>query len=412
MRYVLNHAVVLSRVPEGPLATHLASFAESLKQQGYAPPYVHRQVRLAAGFSRWLKERGIRLRRISADHRAQYLEWRHRRRRPHPGDQAALAQVIEFLRRERVMPAAKPAQLHLTPAEEWVQAYKQYLREDRGLAEATIINYAPFIDRFLTDRFGTGLVQLAQLEASDVVRFVQREARCLQLKRAKLLTTALRSFLLYARYRGAIHVDLAAAVPCVANWSQPAIPRGIAPEQIRRLLSHIDRGTPMGRRDYAILLLLARLGLRAGEVVRLELEDIDWADGSLRVHGKRGHRRHLPLPAEVGEALAAYLQDGRPGSASRQVFLRARAPVRGFLSQCAVGSIVRHALRRAGIDAPTSGAHQFRHGLATEMLRHGASLGQIGDLLGHQSPQTTTIYTKVDVDGLRSLALPWPGGGQ
>lgn len=410
MKYVLNDQVVLARVPEGPLAPYLAPFATSLQQQGYARGYVHRQVRLAAGFSRWFKQRDVRLRCLTADHAAQYLQWRHRRRRPYPGDSAALDHVLEFLRAERVLPAAKPAPSPGTPAGAWVQAYAQYLREHRGLAEATVINYAPFIDRFLTDRFGTGPVELARLEASDVVGFVQHQARRLQLKRAKLLTTALRSFLHYVRYRGAIHVDLAAVVPCVPSWSQPAIPRGIAPEQVRRLLSHIDCGTAVGRRDYAILLLLARLGLRAGEVVRLELEDIDWADGSLRVHGKRGHRRHLPLPTEVGEALAAYLQDGRPRSASRRVFLRARAPVRGFLGQCAVGSIVRHALRRAGIEAPTSGAHQFRHGLATEMLRHGASLVQIGDLLGHQSPQTTTIYTKVDLDGLRSLALPWPGG--
>jgi integrase/recombinase XerD len=412
MKHIVNDQVVLSRVPEGPLATYLAAFATSLQQQGYTRRYLHRQVLLAAGFSRWLKQRGVRLRCLTADHGVQYLQWRHRRQRPHRGDPAALDHVLEFLRSERVLPAAKPAAPLCTPAGAWVQAYVQYLREDRGLAEATITNYAPFVDRFLTARFGTGPVELARLEASDVVGFVQRQARRLQLKRAKLLTTALRSFLHYARYRGAIHVDLAAVVPCVPSWSQPAIPRGIAPEQVRRLLSHIDRGTAMGRRDYAILLLLARLGLRAGEVVHLELEDIDWAEGSLRVHGKRGHRRHLPLPTDVGEALAAYLQDGRPRSASRRVFLRARAPVRGFLDQKAVGSIVRHTLRRAGIKAPTTGAHRFRHGLATEMLRHGASLGQIGDLLGHQSTQTTTIYTKVDLDGLRSLALPWPGGAR
>lgn len=412
MKHAINDQVVLSRVPEGPLAPYLAPFATSLQQQGYTRPYVHRHVRLAASFSRWLKQRRVRLRRLKADHAAQYLQWRHRRRRPDRGDPAALDHILEFLRCERVLPAKKPAPAPRTPAGAWVQAYAQYLREDRGLTEATVTNYAPFIDRLLTDRFGTGPVELARLEASDVVGFVQRQARRLQLKRAKLLTTALRSFLHYARYRGAIHVDLAAVVPCVPSWSRPAIPRGIAPEQVRRLLRHIDRGTAMGRRDYAILLLLARLGLRAGEVVRLELEDIDWADGSLLVHGKRGHRRPLPLPTEVGEALAAYLQEGRPRSGSRRVFLRAQAPVRGFLDHRAVGSIVQHALQRAGIKAPTSGAHQFRHGLATEMLRRGASLGQIGDLLGHRSPQTTSIYTKVDLDGLRSLALPWPGGAR
>ena len=189
-----------------------------------------------------------------------------------------------------------------------------------------------------------------------------------------------------------------------------SIPRAIAPDQVRRLLARINRHTAVGRRDYAILLLLARLGLRSSEVAFLELEDIDWKDGSLSVRGKGGRRLQLPLPADVGEAIVAYLRHGRPPSSSRRVFLRARALLRGFLGPSAVGTIVRHALLRAGIDAPTTGAHQFRQGLATEMLRHGASLGEIGELLGHRSPETTKIYTKVDLDALRSLALPWPGG--
>lgn len=189
-----------------------------------------------------------------------------------------------------------------------------------------------------------------------------------------------------------------------------SIPRGIAPDQVRHLLARINRRTAVGRRDYAIVLLLARLGLRSSEVVFLELDDIDWKDGSLSVHGKGGRRLQLPLPADVGEAIVAYVRDGRPPSSSRRVFLRAKAPLRGFLGPSAGGSIVRHVLRRAGIDAPTTGAHQFRHGLATEMLRHGASLSEIGELLGHRSPETTKIYTKVDLDALRTLALPWPGG--
>ena len=166
----------------------------------------------------------------------------------------------------------------------------------------------------------------------------------------------------------------------------------------------------MGRRDYAILLLLARLGLRSGEVAFLELDDIDWNAGQVSVRGKGGQRTALPLPADVGEAIAAYLRHGRPRSTSRRVFLRAKRPIRGFLGPSAVGSIVRHALQRAGIEAPTTGAHQFRHGLATQMLRQGASLTEIGEVLGHRNPQTTTIYTKVDLEALRTLALPWPGG--
>ncbi len=188
------------------------------------------------------------------------------------------------------------------------------------------------------------------------------------------------------------------------------IPRAIPADQARRLLAGISRRTATGRRDYAILLLLARLGLRASEVAFLELDDIDWKAGRLKVRGKGGQRTELPLPTDVGEAIVAYLQNGRPSSTSRRVFLRGKAPIRGFLSQQAIGSIVRHAIQRTGIDAPTKGAHQFRHALATQMLRHGASLTEIGEVLGHRSPETTKIYAKVDLTALRKLALPWPGG--
>ena len=200
----------------------------------------------------------------------------------------------------------------LTPAERCTQAYEQHLREARGLARATIINYVPFIRSFLKDRFGDGPVTLSHLCARDVVGFVQRQAPRLHPKRAKLLTSALRSFLQYVRYRGKVKLDLAAAVPVVANWSMSSIPRAIAADQVRQLLASIDRRTAMGRRDYAILLLLARLGLRSGEVAFLELDDIDWNAGQLSVRGKSGQRSELPLPAEVGKAIAAYLRRGRP----------------------------------------------------------------------------------------------------
>jgi len=158
------------------------------------------------------------------------------------------------------------------------------------------------------------------------------------------------------------------------------------------------------------LLLLARLGLRSSEVAFLTLDEIDWIAGTLSVRGKSGLRNEFPLSDEVGKAIAAYLRDGRPHTSSRRVFLRAKAPIRGFQGTSSIGSIVRHSLKRAEINAPTYGAHQFRHGLATEMLRQGASLGEIGDVLGHRHPQTTKIYTQVDLEALRTLALPWPGG--
>lgn len=412
MKCVINDQVVLSRPPDGPIAVHIRAFAASRTALGYARSSLQREIRLAAGFSQWLKLKGVALRRVDAHQVWRYLCHRRRQLRPGPGDAAALRHLLEFLRREGVIATEPIAAPRLTAAQRGVHAYVQYLRAARALASATITNYAPFIEEFLADQFGEGPVTLSRLTARDVVRFVQRQASRLHLKRAKLLTTALRSFLQYARYQGAMTRDLAAAVPAVANWSMPSIPRAIGDEQIRQLLASIDRRTAMGRRDYAIVLLLARLGLRANEVSGLELEDINWEAGQVSVRGKRGHRTVLPLPADVGAAMAAYLRHGRPSSPSRRVFLRSKAPIRGFLGQCAIGSIIRHRLHRAGIAAPTTGAHQFRHALATRMLRHGASLTEIGELLGHRHPQTTAIYAKVDLPALRTLALPWPGGAR
>jgi integrase/recombinase XerD len=412
MKYIIDDNIVLSRAPEGPLATHIGSFASSLKEQGYGLQSIHRQVLLAVCFSRWLSQKGVALRSITSDLPALYLRHRARKVRPNLGDAAALRHLLDFLRHKGVLPTERTPMARLTPVERLTQTYEQHLREARGLAEATILNYVPFIRVFLKGRFANGPVVLSRLCARDVVRFVQLQAPRLHLKRAKLLTTALRSFLQYARYRGQLKLDLAAAVPVVANWSMSSVPRAIAPNQTRRLLASLDRRTTAGRRDYAILLLLARLGLRSGEVASLELDDIDWNAAKFSVRGKCGERSELPLPADVGRAIVEYLKQGRPDSANRRLFLRVKAPIRGFQGASGVGSIVRHCLQRAGIDAPTFGAHQFRHGLATEMLRHGASLSEIGDLLGHRSPETTKIYTKVDLDALRTLTLPWPGGAR
>ena len=412
MKCVINSQVVLSRVPEGPIAAHIGSFTEFVSAQGYALSSIRSQVRLAACFSRWLKQEGVELHRITADHPRRYLRYRARQARPCPGDAAALRHLIDFLRGEGVIPAERLSICRLSPTEHCTQAYARHLREAHALAEVTIVNYVPFIRSFLKDRFGDGPVTLSRLCARDVVRFVQRQAPHLHRKRAKLMTSALRSFLKYARYRGEVVLDLAAAVPVVANWSMSSIPRAISADQVHQLLASINRRTAMGRRDYAILLLLARLGLRSSEVAFLELEDVDWNSGTVSVRGKSGLRNEFPLPLEVGQAIAAYLREGRPPSTSRRVFLRAKAPIRGFRGSSGVGSIVRHSLKRADIKAPTYGAHQFRHGLATELLRQGASLGEIGDVLGHRHPQTTMIYAKVDLEALRTLALPWPEGVQ
>jgi integrase/recombinase XerD len=410
MKVVINRQVVLSQVPEGPIAPYLGMFADSLGAAGYSVKYLHHHVLLAACLSRWLGKRSVALQDITADHLRRYLKYRARCLRPRGSDHAALVHVLEFLRREGVVSEERRVAPEPYSVDHCVATYEVYLRERRALAAATIAYYVRFARDFLKHRFGAKVVMLSCLSAADVVRFVQHQAPRLHRKCAKLMTTSLRSFLSYVRYSGEVDADLAGAVPVVPNWSMASIPRAIAPQQVRQLLASIDRRTATGRRDYAIVLLLARLGLRSGEVASLKLDDIDWKAGLLSVHGKSGHRNELPLPADVGKAIAAYLKTDRPHSTSRCVFLRARAPACAFQGGVAISSIVRHRLQRSDVDAPTLGAHQFRHGLATEMLRRGASLDEIGDLLGHRHPQTTMIYTKVDLEALRKLAPPWPEG--
>jgi integrase/recombinase XerD len=412
MKCAIGSTIVLSQPPQGPAAAYLEPFAESLRELGYASQSIHRQVSLSAAFSEWLARRQLVLRQVSAGLIPQYLRYRFRHLQPSEGDAAALKHLLEFLRSQDAVPAEKIAARPATSAERCVRKYEQYLREACGLSQATIINYVPFVRSFLNECFGSRAIIWSQLCARDVVSFVERQARCLHPKRSKLLTTALRSFLRYAQFCGKVKLDLGAAVPVVPHWTMTTVPRAIPADKVRQLLNSIDCDTAVGRRDYAIVLMLARLGLRASEVVFVELDDINWSAGQLRIRGKAGQRGDLPLPADVGEAIAAYLRNGRPQSTSRRVFLRARAPIRGFKGASGVGSIVRHRLQRAGIDAPTYGAHQFRHGLACELLRQGASLGEIGELLGHHSAETTRIYAKVDLEALRTLALAWPGAAR
>jgi integrase/recombinase XerD len=217
-----------------------------------------------------------------------------------------------------------------------------------------------------------------------------------------------------AQYRGEVCAALAAAVPSVAAWATtPALPKAISPDHAQAAIDSCDLRTGVGLRDRAVLLLLAQLGLRAHEIISLRLEDCDWTGGHLRVRSKSAREQLLPMPVDVGAAIEAYLQRGRPPSQDRHVFLRSLAPIQALMpGSDAIGRIVRDALKRAGVDAPHRGSHQFRHALAVRMLQQGASLQEIGEVLRHQSPQITSIYARVDLSALRSLALPWPGGAR
>ena len=402
----------IGRMKQDPLGRYLILYADQLHAQGYSRLSARRILHLAADFSGWLRRKNVAAKGILTRHIADFFHFRKRSGFGlQPGDRPAVAGFLSLLRQHGVT-TERTAPPPLTPSQKVLQEYDHYLQKERSLSLATRIGYAPFVRQFLMSRFGRGGIDLSKLNARDVLAFVRRSAGQLKNKRALRMTTALRSFLRFARYRGDITLDLAACVPPVASWSLSTLPKALPPAQVKQVLADArKRRSPVARRDYAILLLLARLGLRGGEVCHLVLEDLDWENSRISIRGKGGRVTQLPLPADVGQAIAAYLQHNRPRvSDARRLFLRGRAPLAGFKGQRSVGSVVERALHRAKIDSPRKGTHQFRHSLASAMLQQGSSLSEIGELLRHRSPNTTAIYAKVDLHSLRSLALPWPGG--
>jgi site-specific recombinase XerD len=339
---------------------------------------------------------------------AAFLKLRWKRAPGRSGDRAAMTLVLRHLRQSNITPPASPPAPR-NDIELIERAYEDFLLNERSLVPGSVEQYLPVARRFLSHRFGSGKVRLKKLGASDVTDFVLHDSSHRGRRSAQLMATVLRSFLGFLLQQSHISTNLAAAVPTVAGWRLSELPRFLEPKQVERVLRSCDRRTKVGKRDYAILLLLARLGLRAGEVARLTLDDIDWRAGHLLIRGKGPQVDRLPLPQDAGQALAAYLQKGKPGSSSRRIFIQRNAP-HDPLAPSSISNVVRAALARAQIQSRHQGAHLFRHSLATAMLRNGASISQIGQVLRHQLPQTTEIYAKVDLKALRALALPWPGG--
>jgi site-specific recombinase XerD len=361
---------------------------------------------LVADLSYWLKRRRLPLAQLDEGKLKQfYAQHRHSIRR---GDVWTGQQLLKLLRGLGVI-AALPQKMDRTVLGQLTQDYERFLSSQRGLAPATLSSYSPIVRRFLTERFGNKALRLEDLRPQDLHRFILRQVPQGSRNYAKLMVTALRSFLRFLFQRGAIKTDLLTAVLGVANWRLSHLPKSLPPDQVERLLRCCDRSTPSGQRDYAILLLLARLGLRGGEVLAMTLDDPDWERGEIVVRGKGQRLERLPLPQDVGAALAHYLRHVRPTCSTRKLFIRTKAPRHG-LRLSAICCVVRRALKRAGLNPDFKGAHLLRHSLATNMLRRGASLGEIGQLLRHAQPTTTQIYAKVDIDALRRIALPWMGG--
>jgi site-specific recombinase XerD len=395
-------------VPQGPLGPHVGGFADLLLQKGYSKQATGKKARLICDLSKWMDRKHLQVERLDEEQVVSFLKVWWRRGPQRSGDRGTPALLLDHLRQAGVIPM--PAAPAPGPTDVIQRDYGRFLLQRRGLMPGSARQYLAVARRFLRYRSPGERFRPERLRPKDVTDFVVQDTSTRGRRSAQLMTVALRSFLNFLLQEGRVSANLAKVVPTVAGWRLSELPRYLEPEQVERLLRSCDRGTKVGKRDYAILLLLARLGLRAGEEVGLSLEDLEWTAGELRVRGKGARVDRLPLVQDVGKAIANYLQNGRPLCSCRRVFVQCKAPYEGFAGSASICSMVRRALTHAHLDPPHHGAHLLRHSLATGMLRNGASLAQISQVLRHQQAQTTQIYAKVDLGALRTLAQPWPGG--
>jgi site-specific recombinase XerD len=392
---------------DGPLSPLGAGFEACLIDQGYSADSVGRHLRLMVHASRWLAVRHLEAEDLTEERARQFLRARRAEGHTHPVSMAGMAPLLEFLR--SVGAAPWPQRDLVAPIDGLLADYRRYLLEERGLsANSSIPHYLDVARRFMAYTAGSALEALGDLSAAAVIGFVLSANRGRSIGNAKSVGTRLRSLLRYLEFEGLTPAGLVAAVPSIAGWQQTGLPSAVSAGDVRRLFDSCDRRLPAGRRDFAILMVLARLGLRAGEVAALRLDGIEWRCGEVNIRGKAGREDRLPLTHEVGEAIVAWLRDGRPSCTSPLVFTRILAPHRG-LSARGVSGVVRQACVRAGL--PPMGSHRLRHTVATETLRAGGSLIEVGMLLRQRSLAATNIYAKVDRGALSLVARAWPGGG-
>lgn len=389
------------RVP-GPLAQYAGEFESRLTERGYAPKTRVTHLRLMSHLSRWLEESELGLEDLSRERLEQYLALRRARGYSSLCSRQGVSPLLGTLTCLGLLPQEQavtaPSRIDLL-----LDGFRGYLRDERGLTECTAQTYLLRVGRFVADYGHDG--DLRGLTSAQVSAAVLQESGSLSVGSVQLFVTALRSLLRYCQVAGLVDKDLSGAALGITGRRRSCLPQRVSASEVTALLRSCDRRTALGRRDYAVVLTLARLGLRAGELAGLRLEDLDWRAGLLLVHGKGNCVEQLPIPDDVGTAITAYLRRARPRTDSREVFLTARAPRTG-LARSGVSYIVRRACVRAGL-APF-GPHRLRHSLACQMVRAGVPLPEIGQVLRHKAMASTAIYARVDVDQLRTVAQPWP----
>jgi site-specific recombinase XerD len=407
----MNKSRVMRSLRTGPLGEHIHLYIDQLQQGGYSLQTGHRLLSIVRDFGFWLGSTGAGLADIHEATVTQYLAERSQHRPRFRGDALALARLLSILREANVIEhRAMPSR---DPCEDLCEAYSRYMGRQRGLAPSSIASHLWFLRPFLQELGIAKDADLVRLTGREVSLYVERHAGDSGATTARIMCSRLRVFLRYLHAEGFITTDLTTAIPSIRRPTEGSLPSFMPIDQVQRVLDGCDQSTATGRRDYAILMLLARLGLRANEVARLSLDDFDWHAGQFTVRGKGRKIATMPLPHDVGAAIASYLQRDRPRSDTRRLFLLAVAPYSGFKGAPGIQTVARSAIKRAGIAGPgRRGSHIFRHSLATGLLRSGASLTEIGQLLRHEQQDTTRIYAKVDLDSLRTLGLPWLGGEQ
>ena len=392
----------------GPLAAFAPGFAQELARQRYASGSIYNQIRFVRQLSRWLLVQGLGLADLRADEVDRFLSARRASGHKKFRSIKAMRPVLAYLQDMSVAPPLATATVS-GPVDLLLERYRRHLLVERAVATSTARLYTDEARSFLDRRLAANgeALNLADLSTAEVVSYVVERCSLRGHGAAKHTVKVLRSFLRFLHLENVIEGSLAAAIPSVSNRQLVGLPKGLTSEQIHRLLASCDTSTPIGRRDFAILTILVRLGLRSIEVARLRLDDVDWRVGEITVHGKRNRTDRLPLPSDVGDALVAYLRQGRPTDAqARNVFIGAIAPYRP-LDPGGVASLVVRAAHRGRVGKIS--AHRLRHTAATEMLRAGASLPEIGQVLRHSRAMTTAIYAKADHTALRTIARVWPG---
>ena len=391
-----------TRRKPGPLGPHVEGYRAWLLQRGYSPSAATHALGTLGHLGRWMTREGLTVDQLNATHVGAFLVAYRCDCDRLP--QASIWPVLDYLRVEGAVAPEPPAATGAL--EQLLDDYRQWLLRDRGLATVTVTGREQLARSFLIERVSRQDPRgIAGLTAGDINAFLLRECARVRPATAGSFACRLRSLLRYLAVRGHVDPGLADAVPKIARWREATIPQFPTRPQIERLLGSCDDQTVAGARDYAVLMLLARLGLRAIEVSRLRLEDLDWRAGEITVDGKAHHPGRLPLPGDVGEAIVSYLQH-RGRCDHQRVFLTVHAPIRP-LEAAGVRTIVRNACRRARVEHVA--AHRLRHALASDLLREGASLTAIGQVLRHRHLQSTAIYAKVDLQRLRLAARPWPG---